>query len=229
MKKISLLTIYLSLALSVFGSPPTQKKPTTTTITNISKTVVWAGIDYSLAKMIGNNNKFEYGFNVPDLIFPGMLEQWNKLFLDERIQRISTSLGRRILIDIASVTERNKTANEKQIVIDSSNKETIKETHISQETIESEVQSYKMMNTNGLGIVFIVDRLVYGVYATTSGKTSLSISAAEGAVFVVFFDVGTRQVISIKRKTSSTSNASNFRNFWFGPIKDADSTLKLPK
>jgi hypothetical protein len=70
-------------------------------------TVVWVGLDYSLVRMIGGDGS-EYDFRVPAAIFPAMPQRWNELFLDERIQRVSYSLGKNVILDIGSVTELNK-------------------------------------------------------------------------------------------------------------------------
>lgn len=104
MKKILIITILL---IAGFGATADDVK--VRQALKSSDSVVWAGLDYSMVRMIGGNN-FEYGFQVPDLIFPGMLEKWNQLFLDERIELVANNLGKRISIDIGGVTERNKTA-----------------------------------------------------------------------------------------------------------------------
>ena len=51
-----------------------------------------------------------------------------------------------------------------------------------------------------------------------------SIEHAE-AVYVVFFDIATRKVISSKREVRYVNTGNGFRNLWFGPIKDTDSDL----
>ena len=55
-----------------------------------SNAVVWAGLDYSMVRMIGNSDTIK----VPDLIFQNMPEKWNDLFIDERLEGVATSLGR---------------------------------------------------------------------------------------------------------------------------------------
>jgi hypothetical protein len=192
-----------------------------------SDTVIWAGLDYSMVRMIGTND-----FNVPDLIFPGRLDKWNALFLDERIERVAHTLGKRVLVDIGGVTELNKTANKDQIILRRGSQRAITEkSHITPENIATTIKSYKLENTNGLGLVFIVDRLVeryYGPPAPISNPNfvqSGTYEAACGAVYIVFFDVATREVISVDRKIHSVDAGANFRNFWFGIIKDTDGDL----
>ncbi len=189
-------------------------------------TVVWAGLDYSLVRMIGGTD-FEFGFNSPDTLFPAMLERWNQLFLDERIERVAYTLGRRVLVDIGGVTERNKKASSGQIILKPGQEDELEKSHISAQDIATEVKSYKMIKTNGLGLIFIIDRLVCSRSVPTAtrrgGNTTVSFTGE--AIYVVFFDIATREVISAKREVYDVSSGGSFRNFWFGPIKNTDEHL----
>ena len=80
------------------------------------------------------------------------------------------------------------------------------------EDIAKAVKSYKMENKSGLGAVFIVDRLV---------KQD---KKGQGAVYVVYFDVASREVLFTQRKVSNATGFG-FRNYWFRVIKDAEGTL----
>jgi len=123
-----------------------------------SDTVVWAGLDYSMVRMIGSDKPgVSFNFTVPDIIFPGMLEQWNQLFIDERVEGVSATIEKTVLVDIGGVTEHNKTTTANQISLTSDIGNAVAESHITQQDIASEVSSYKMKNTNGLGLVFIID------------------------------------------------------------------------
>src|ERR1041385_7502887 len=108
-KLVSILTLVICFCL------PNEAE----TITNplmASDTVVWAGLDYSMVRMIGTDKlSLLYNFTVPDAIFPGMPERWNQLFLDERVERVAAIIGKKVRIDINGVTERNKTASKDQI------------------------------------------------------------------------------------------------------------------
>jgi hypothetical protein len=48
--------------------------------------------------------------------------------------------------------------------------------------------------------------------------------ASGGAVYVVFFDATTREVISVEREVHQ-AGGNGFRNFWFGVIKRTDENL----
>ena len=118
-----------------------------------SDTVVWAGLDYSMVRMIGTND-----FQVPDMIFPGMLDKWNALFIDERIAKVAKALGKRVLLDMKGVARRNKATTTAQIISTSGTKHSIEESHVTPQDIATTVRSYELEKTNGLGLVFIVDR-----------------------------------------------------------------------
>jgi len=181
-------------------------------------TVVWVGLDYSMVRMIGANE-----FKSADAIFPSMLERWNTLFIDERLQKVESALGRLVSIDIGGVTERNKTATPKQIILTPGPADTIDQSHITQQDIAAEVRSYKLEKTNGLGLVFIVDRLCQYKHAGISPHSGPYMGQG-GAVYVVFFDVATREVISAEREIHE-AGGNGFRNLWFGVIKGTDENL----
>lgn len=203
-----------------------------------SDTVVWAGLDYSMVHMIGSDDPhISYNFITPDFqshyhfkkMFPEILEKWNQLFLDEKTDEVSSTIEKQVIIDIGGVTERNKLATTNQIVITSDTKGITQESSITQQDIVNEVRSYKMENTNGLGLVFIVDQLVRRFYEPADMTHNSVISQMQndgfGSVYIVFFDVSTKEVISVERQIHHVSSAGNFLNFYFGPIKDTASTL----
>ena len=197
--------------------------------------IVWAGLDYSLMRMIGNTNTIR----VPDLLFQNMPARWNELFLDERIEGVASLLKKRILIDMVSVTERNKSITSEQMVMSPHTADAVKTSHISSNDITRIVRAQRMNYKSGLGLMFLVDRMVYAettfeVFDVRRESKATRSSVREGgarpasyaaAVYVVFFDVETREVISAQREIRAVTTGGSFRNFWFGPIKDIDSDL----
>jgi hypothetical protein len=232
MKQRIALILAILTAFQVFALPPPHLAVPTGDETTVPvkppipvKEVVWCGLDYSMVKMIGGEH-FDYGFNVPDLIFPGMLDKWNQLFLDEQIDDVAIDLKRRVMIDTDGVKANNQKAGTSQIILQPSDKDTIENTHITPDLIANEVKSYDLKHTNGLALVFIVDRFVCSFKRSLMGNNVAYIRDSGGAVYVVFFDIATRNVISSKREVNGISSGSSFRNFWFGPIKDAADTLR---
>jgi hypothetical protein len=176
------------------------------TLASVDK-VVWAGVDYSLARFIGPGN-----FVNPDAIFPGMLDAWNQLVLRERMGFLAKELHKPVVADIAGVTEINKSASASQIVNAPSASDTIRDSHITTDGIAKAVRSYKLENKSGVAVVFIVDRLV------KLGKKG------EGAVYVVAFDISTREVLYSERIVGKAVGFG-FRNYWFRIVKDAEKGL----
>jgi len=191
-------------------------------------TVVWAGLDYSMLHIIGNTNDIK----VPDLIFQDMPRKWNDLFLDERIEGVANSLNKHTFIDISGVMERNATLSTNKNIFEPDTTDALEKTYITQNDIAAEISSYKMEHTNGLGLVFIVDSIIYhhGIFtvhpsgAVSTTATSGSVTYAKG-INVVFFDIATRKIISFKHEIKMVKTGGSFLFFWFGPIKNVDSNL----
>jgi len=168
-------------------------------------TLVWCGLDYSMVKMIGTAD-----FRQPDKIFPGMLAEWNALFMKEMIPQLE-KMAKSVRSDLGAVTASNEKTSTKQIEReDGTADEMVKPTHITEMDIARMVKSYKMKNESGIGLVFIMDRLVK--------------AQEKGCLYVVYFDVPTRKVLSSERVVAPAGGAG-FRNYWFKPIKTAVNGL----
>jgi hypothetical protein len=170
-------------------------------------TLVWCGLDYSMVKMIGTTD-----FAQPQQIFPGMLFAWNSLFMKEMLPELE-KMAKSVRTDLTASAENNEKASGKQIEReDGSREEMVAPTHIKDSDIAELVHSYKLKNTQGLGLVFVMDRLVK--------------AQETGCMYVVFFDISSRKIISSNRLCEK-AGGMGFRNYWFRPIKDA--VKKLPK
>jgi hypothetical protein len=200
MKKLAITLCLLTGMLAALPAAETTATPKT-------GTVVWAGLDYSMVRLIGPGE-----FSNPETIFPGMLEAWNNVFLQERIKFVEKQTKKQVTLDVGGVTKVNKAATGKQIVNVPGPDDTIEKSHITAQDIARKVKSYKMENKSGLGAVFIVDRLV---------KQD---KKGQGAVYVVYFDIASREVLFKERKVSNATGFG-FRNYWFKVIKDAEGTL----
>ena len=172
-----------------------------------SDTVIWAGLDYSKVRMIGPGQ-----FNEGDAIFPGMLQAWNELFLRERLRFVEKQTKKRVVVDIAGVTEVNKGATSKQIIVSPGPDDTVEKSHITEQDIANAVKSYKLESKSGLAAVFIVDRFV-------------KITKGEGALYVVAFDAASREVLFSQREIHDGAGFG-FRNYWFRVVKDSEEALR---
>jgi len=196
-KRLILFSSCLLLAGACDTTPPTSPLPKT-------DTVIWAGLDYSMVRMYGTQD-----FRDPESIFPKYLDEWNLLFLQERIKTLTAILHKNIVPDIANIAERNKIATTNQVIRQDG--DFVEESAITPKDIADAVRSYKLSETSGLGLVFIVDRLVK--------------SQGSGAVYLVYFDVSTREVLASQRVIAKAGGFA-FRNYWFGVIKNAEPGLR---
>jgi hypothetical protein len=203
MKRLLLVTGLAVMATCTFGAEKTAKNPLLA-----SDTVVWAGLDYSQVRMIGPGE-----FKDPQAIFPGMLQAWNDLFLQERIRFMESETKKHVIVDIGGVTEANKIATSKQIINAPGSDDVIEKSLITPQDIARAVKGYKMENKSGLGVVFVVDRLV------KQDKNGI------GAVYVVGFDIASREVLFSEREVNKAMGFG-FRNYWFRVIKGAEKGLK---
>lgn len=168
-------------------------------------TLVWCGLDYSMVKMIGTKD-----FRKPDDIFPGFLEKWNSLFMTEMFPKVK-HLARSVETDTKAVEPGNAKANAGCIIReDGSRDEMVNASHITGQDIAAVVKGYELKSSKGLGLVFIMDRLVR--------------AQQKGCLYVVFFDISSRKVVYSERLCEK-AKGNGFRNYWFGPIKDAVGRL----
>ena len=169
--------------------------------------LVWCGLDYSKVRMIGSAD-----FRQPDRIFPEMLLAWNGLFMREMLPKLE-SMAKSVGTDLKAVTALNAKAGPSQIEReDGTREEKVKATHITEADIAAAVHAYELKHDLGLGLVFIMDRLVK-VQAT-------------GCMHVVFFDIPTRKVL-LSERVCGDAGGGGFRNYWFSPVKE--TVPKLPK
>ena len=191
-KLITLLCVSLTFfAFSIYAGSKTSVQ-TINANKYKEQTIVWAGIDCSKVTMYGTE-----GFNNPEDIISRYPEEWNTLFLKESV-------------DISSVQENNKTLSSKQIIAQDG-KELLNKSDITPEIIAEMVSGYEFKEKEGLGVVFILDRLVK--------------SEARGSLFIVFFDLSSKEILATNH-TIEKAGGFGFRNYWFSIVKNSESNLK---
>ena len=154
MKKI-ITTLLLIVGVCIFAKAEKVKNSLMT-----SGTVVWAGLDYSMVRVVGDSPTFEYNLNNSKLLssgiaedktnivlmpnsksyaaLPSLFRQWNSLFLDEEINLVGGELKKRVCVDFFGVMERNKEVTLAQLASVPIPKPGILEAHISKDDIAIE-------------------------------------------------------------------------------------------
>lgn len=194
------LIAMMMLSLSLIGQTRAE-------VTSSPDALVWCGLDYSEVKMIGTDD-----FRDPDGIFPGMLDAWNALFMKEMLPSLE-KMASPLRSDVTAVEGPNSKAKASQIVHEDGTKdEMVTPTDITEKDIAAAVKNYKIKYNDGLGLVFIMDRLVR--------------AQETGCLYVVFFDIASRKVVYSERMCTK-SGGIGFRNYWFSPVKEV--VKKLPK
>src|SRR5262249_18701403 len=196
------------------------------------------GLDYSMVKMVGTSRDFPDSELFPNPAehrgekAQPMTSEWNELFMKEMYPRLSRELGALVEADLHAVESRNARVTSQQIVYEESGIRNIGNmadlsaffdparllhrgnrnlpTHINDADIAAAIRSYRLQTRSGLGLVFIMDRLV------KKQETS--------CMYVVFFDIASRTIISQER-VCTEAGGGGIRNHWFGSIKE---TVKRP-
>ena len=195
--------LFATLVLGLFASLATAaQKP----LPPLSGQIIWCGVDYSQVRLIG----FAEEFKNPEAI---EFDSWNKLFVEERIVPIERITLKNVVVDNDGMAAANKNPAGGQIVQAPGAEDTIAASHLTSEKIAAMVKAYDLKNKSGMGVVFIVDRLV------KTGKKG------QGAEYVVAFDLATRAVISSQRVVGRADGRGP-RNYWFRVVKNGEKALK---
>ena len=165
MKRITLISITL---LYAFTSGICQSDPR---IFKADK-LVWAGLDFSKAKLIGSS-----GFNDPVAIVDSFFEKWNQLIITEaKKYDFSKAYQKDVIINDLSIAEKqNRTIKVPGLIID-------EPYSFKEGEIEAIVKQYSGLAENsGVGLLYIVE------YFSKMDE--------QGSIYVVFFDLATQEVL----------------------------------
>ncbi|MCB9697305.1 MAG: hypothetical protein H6738_11035 [Alphaproteobacteria bacterium] len=172
---------------------------TTTASAAREGTLVWAGIDFGLVRMVGTGD-----FRDPEQIFPGYLDKWNGLFVEEQMEVLAKKAKvESVSASLSHLADLHRAADpETQIIRDDSFPFT---DELPRETIIERIGSYELRATEGLALTLVADQL--------NKPNEL------GCFWVVSFDVATREV-KMMEHTCEPAHGLGFRNYWFGAIKN---------
>lgn len=154
--------------------------------------VIWVGLDFSNAKLIGDREK--YG-SLSDIQY--LIKSWNDLIETEKDRYNVARFTRKKTAEYHTEITR-KHNDELEISTLLSN---VKEDHdrLKQEDITAIVRSYNFEALTGLGLMFTVE--------------SLSELHHQAAIWATFIDLSTKEVLVTERIISGPGGAG-LRNYW---------------
>ncbi|MCA9493234.1 MAG: hypothetical protein KC621_25055 [Myxococcales bacterium] len=161
--------------------------------------LVWTGIDFGLVRMVGTGD-----FRDTEQIFPGYLDKWNGLFIEEQMDALAKKAKvETVSASLSHLADLHRAADpETQVLRDDSFPFT---DELPREAIIERIQSYELRATEGLALTLIADQL---------HKPSQL-----GCFWVVSYDVASREVHAMEH-TCEPAHGLGFRNYWFGAIKN---------
>lgn len=156
--------------------------------------VVWFGLDFTQAKMIG-----ESGFSDPIAIKEEYFRKWNHLMISEgdKYDWRKALLTADLKYDYEVVNVVNDQVNVKSLVINRSYS-------IGQEEISRAVQRYAIEHfDDGIGVVVVVE--------------SFDKIKEQAFGYLTFFDIQSKKVL-YQHKLIGDAGGFGFRNYWAGAI-----------
>ena len=197
MKTISMI-LFLFGSICVYGQ-------TQSDVFN-SSSIVYYGLDFSNVRLIGSE-----GFTDPTEIKNRFFRSWNHLLLTEKDKYdLKEAFSKTdVEYDLDVTDERNTTPNVEDLVINQSYR-------LEESKIPGMVKQYKYDQTDGIGLVFIIESF---------NKTDQA-----GTLYVTFFDIATKKTLLVK-KMGGKPGGFGLRNYWAAVIYDVlkDCKKEYPK
>lgn len=168
--------------------------------------VTYLGIDFTLAKVLGETNTDPT--DMRDRQFPAInnlvITQPNKYDIADALQR------QEIANDLSLVNARNKSIPVQQIKSTNLNDFG----HLNTGDIVQLVSSYNFSGKTGIGLLLVVDGM------SKSEKTAI--------VYVTFINMASKRVLLTER-IEGKAGGFGFRNYWAKPIEDIFKKIKKTK
>ncbi len=168
-----------------------------------SKTIVWYGLNFSEAKMVGQFDQAmgagpASGSDIKNKWIP----QWNSLIMTEQKNfKIKEAFQKdEVFYDITPTEKQNQNINSDDLM--SFNTYTFKDAQKTAKEIVSKLKGGE--KTEGIGVTFIVE--------------SFNKSMDEAVVYVTVFDIKTKNVLILERMVGKPMGIG-LRNFWAGAMK----------
>lgn len=194
--------IVLSLNWLPFGA--VTHWPTPPESVTDAASVTWLGLDYTRVEMVGMQD-----FTEPAEIFPGYLNKWNSLVLEEQLDDLSAALRRPVTTSVNRAGDRNKKVAP-NIIREFADDTRTQQSRLSTRDLEKVARGYAGVG-EGVGLVFVVDELLK--------------ERELGCMHLAFVDIKGGGLLW-SQWTCEDVGGFGFRNYWFTPVKEAISHLK---
>jgi hypothetical protein len=155
------------------------------------KNITWLGVDFTLAR-------FTLVTEDPAAIVSTSLKAINNLIVTE-----SDKYNQKKFFSKSEVTNDIDMVNERNSKIDPTILVVPDKYTITQDDVKKVINSYDTKGKTGTGLVFIAE--------------NLHKIEEMGSFYVVFFDMGTKEIIDSERKVGKAGGIG-FRNYWAGSV-----------
>ena len=162
--------------------------------------LTWLGIDFSLVQLIG-----KLGFKDPQKMRDQYFSAINLVVINEpkkyNLREVFNKYE--VLIDLTIVDHRNLQVDLEELVFNTSREASL----INESDIQLIVDEYEFSESEGIGLVFIMQKL------------DKSIPKPLGTMFVTFIDFQTKKVL-LTEKMSGRAGGFGMRNYWVRTVKN---------
>ncbi len=169
-----------------------------------SNEVIWYGVDFSMAKMVGP------GFGVPAVIKSTLLPSWNNVILTEAKKYDLKKFFHKsnIPFNLSPVTDVNNKVDENKMVVLSSTEST----ELKEADLQTIVNKYTFDKKTGIGVLLIAE--------------SFNKVEETGRFYITFIDLATKKVL-VAKKIIGKAVGIGTRNYWAGSIFAALKSCEL--
>ena len=158
--------------------------------------IAWLGLDFTLARFIGDHSRFT---SIPRTQF--LLEDLNDLMVNEKDKYdVGKMLGKgEVEMKINVTKDHNAALDIDAVLADSLGAHH----HLHQEEIQAIVESYEFKNNAGMGVMFIIE--------------SFNKKQDEALIWITFINMDTKEVL-MTEKLGQSPVGFGLRNYWAGAI-----------
>jgi len=188
MTKAFLVAAILTMTEDVLGQ-------TASAVFDPQTPVTWLGIDFTRAKLIGDEDKLNQGDKIKELV-----ASWNELMIKEASKyNIGDAFNKKnVVTNFSAVVKQNEGLDYMAMLAKNSF-----EVKMDKDIVRGIVAGYDLQGMTGLGLMLNVE--------------SFSKPDNQGVIWMTFINLNTKQVIFTERMTAQPGGFG-LRNYWAGAI-----------